>query len=183
MQRQIANGRFATGGGWWNIPLVHADQMKRMKELGVVVSAQFQPYGSAAEMVKRLGRARAERAVPIRELLDQGLVVSGGSDWPGAPNNPFVNIYYYVTRNTREAGALGAAQKISRQEALRVMTLNNAFLTFEERIKGSIEPGKLADFVVLSDDLLTVPEPRILDITAEATYVGGRKVFATGSWR
>jgi predicted amidohydrolase YtcJ len=164
-----------------HIPLVHADQMQRMKALGVVVSAQFQPYGSGAEMIKRLGRARAERAVPMRELLDAGLVVSGGSDWPGAPNNPFVNIYYYVTRNTREAGPLGLAQKISRQEALRVMTLNNAFLTFEERVKGSIEAGKLADFVVLSDDLLTVDEQRILDITAIATYVGGKQVFAAAA--
>jgi predicted amidohydrolase YtcJ len=161
-----------------HVPLVHPDQMERMKRLGVVVSAQFQPYGSGAEMIARLGRPRAERAVPIRELLDRGLVVSGGSDWPGAPNKPFVNIYYYVTRKTREAGILGAAQKISRLEALRLMTINNAFLTFEERLKGSIEAGKLADFVVLSEDLLTVPEEKILDITALATYVGGKKMYS-----
>jgi len=177
-ERSIRNRRWVVE----HIPLVHPDQMKRMKELGVVVSAQFQPYGSGTEMIKRFGRGRAERAVPMRELLDAGLVVSGGSDWPGAPNNPFVNIYYYVTRNTREAGPLGVAQKISRQEALRVMTLNNAFITFEERIKGSIEAGKLADFVVLSDDLLTVPEQRILEITAIATYVGGKQVFASSAF-
>jgi predicted amidohydrolase YtcJ len=129
-------------------------------------------------MLRRLGRARTERAVPMRELLDAGLVVSGGSDWPGAPNNPFVNIYYYVTRNTLRAGPIGVAQKISRLEALRVMTLNNAYLTFEEALKGSIEAGKLADFVVLSDDLLTVPDDRILSIAPLATYVGGRRVFA-----
>ena len=165
-----------------HIPLVHPDQIQRMKRLGVVVSAQFQPYGSADAMLRRLGRARTERAVPMRELLDGGLVVSGGSDWPGAPNNPFVNIYYSVTRNTLRAGPVGVAQKISRLEALRVMTLNNAYLTFEERIKGSIETGKLADFVVLSDDLLTVPEDRILSITPVGTYVGGRSVFsASGS--
>ena len=162
-----------------HIPLVHPDQIQRMKRLGVVVSAQFQPYAGADEMMKRLGRERAERAVPMRELLDQGLVVSGGSDWPGAPNNPFVNIYYYVTRKTRDAGTVGAGQKISRLEALRVMTLNNAYLTFEEKTKGSIEAGKLADFVILSDDLLTVPEDRILTIKPLATYVGGRKVYST----
>ena len=161
-----------------HIPLVHPDQMDRMKRLGVVVSAQFQPYGSATEMLKRLGRARAERAVPMRELIDHGLVVSGGSDWPGAPNNPFVSFYYYVTRQTREAGPLGVDQKISRQEALRVLSLNNAFLTFEERLKGSIEPGKLADFVVLSEDPLTVAEAKIPAITALATYVGGRMVYS-----
>lgn len=162
-----------------HIPLVHPDQMQRMKRLGVVVSAQFQTYAGADEMLTRLGPERTERAVPMRELLDQGLVVSGGSDWPGAPNNPFVNIYYYVTRQTRDAGTVGLRQRISRLEALRVMTLNNAYLTFEEKTKGSIEAGKLADFVVLSDDLLTVPEERILAIKPLATYVGARQVYST----
>jgi predicted amidohydrolase YtcJ len=164
-----------------HIPLVHPDQMQRMKRLGVVVSAQFQPYASAEAMLRRLGRDRTERAVPMRELLDAGLVVSGGSDWPGAPNNPFVNIAYYVTRQTLHAGVVGAAQRISRLEALRVMTLNNAYLTFEEHLKGSIEAGKLADFVILSDDLLTVPDDRLIAITPVATYVGGRCVFALTS--
>ena len=160
-----------------HIPLVHRDQMERIKRLGVVVSAQFQPYAGAANMLKRLGTARAERAVPMRELLDQGLIVSGGSDWPGAPNNPFVNIYFYVTRKTIGGGTIGPAQKITREEALRVETINNAYVTFEEKIKGSIEPGKLADFVILSDDILTVPEDKILDIRPLATYVAGRQVY------
>ena len=161
-----------------HIPLVHADQMQRMKRLGVGVSAQFQPYASAEQMEKRLGRARLERVLPMRELIDAGLIVSGGSDWPGAPNNPFVNIYFYATRKAMNGRVVGAAQKISRVEALRVMTLNNAYLTFEEHLKGSIAAGKLADFVVLSSDPLTVPEDRILSIRALATYVGGRKVYS-----
>ena len=161
-----------------HIPLVHPDQMERMKRLGVMVSAQMQPYRGAANMVRQLGRPRAERAVPVRELLDHGLIVSTGSDWPGPKNNPFVNLYYYVTRNTLDQGPLGVAQKISRAEALRVATINHAYLTFEEKIKGSIEAGKLADFVILSDDILTVPEEQIRSILPLATYVGGRKVFA-----
>jgi predicted amidohydrolase YtcJ len=160
-----------------HIPLVHADQIARMKRLGVVVSAQFQPFGSSDAMLKRLGSARLEQALPIRDLLDAGLVVGGGSDWPGAPNNPFLNIYFYVTRQTAGGGVVGAAQRISRLDALRLLTQNNAWLTFEEQLKGSIEPGKLADFVVLSDDLLAVPESRIRDITPVATFVGGRAVF------
>ena len=172
-QRSIRDRRWIVE----HIPLVHRDQMERMKRLGVVVSAQFQPYAGARNMLKRFGKARADRAVPMRELLDQGLTVSGGSDWPGAPNNPFVNIYFYVTRKTMEEGTIGLAQKISREEALRVETINNAYLTFEEQIKGSIEPGKLADFVILSDDILTVPEDKILDIRPLATYVGGRQVY------
>jgi len=162
-----------------HIPLVHPDQMERMKRLGVMVSAQIQPYEGAVDMVRRWGKPRAERAVPMRELLDHGLIVSGGSDWPGPTNNPFVNIYFYVTRNTLGLGPFGVAQKISRAEALRVETINNAYLTYEEKIKGSIEPGKLADFVILSHDILIVPEDQIRSILPLATYVGGRKVFSS----
>lgn len=178
---EAANRERSIVGSRWvveHIPLVHPEQMARLKRLGVVVSAQFQPYARAATMLRRLGKARAERAVPMRDLLDHGLVVAGGSDWPGAPNNPFLNIYYYVTRQTQQLGPLGLAQRITRQEALRVMTLNNAYLTFEEGVKGSLESGKLADFVILSADLLGVPEEKIRDIGAVATYVGGRQVYS-----
>ena len=161
-----------------HIMMVHPDQMERMKRLGVAVSAQIQPYRSAGNLVQTWGRARAERAVPMRELLDHGLIVSGGTDWPGPTNSPFLNIYFYVTRNTLPLGPFGVAQKISRMEALRVETLHNAYLTREENIKGSIEPGKLADFVILSHDILTVPEEQIRSILPLATYVGGRKVYS-----
>ena len=161
-----------------HVPLMHPDQMERMKRLGVMVSAQIHPYRGAGNMVRQLGRERAERAVPMREMLDKGLIVSTGSDWPGVIHNPFVNFYFYVTRDTLPLGPFGVAQKISRAEALRVATLHNAYLTFEEKIKGSIEVGKLADFLILSDDILTVPEEQIRAIQPLATYVGGRKVFA-----
>ncbi len=161
-----------------HIPLVHRDQMERMKRLGIVVSAQFQPHAGAANMLKRWGKERSERAVPMRELLDAGLIVSGGSDWPGAPNNPFVNIAFYATRKTVEGGVVGSGQKISRIEALRVESINNAYMTFDEHNKGSIEAGKLADFVILSDDILTVPDDKIIGIRPLATWVGGRQVYS-----
>jgi predicted amidohydrolase YtcJ len=113
----------------------------------------------------------------IRDLLDAGIIVSGGSDWPGSPNNPFINIYYYVSRDTVDLGPIGVDQKITRQEAIKVMSLNNAYLTHEEHLKGSIEPGKLADFLILSDDILSVPEEQILNIKPLATYVGGQNVY------
>jgi hypothetical protein len=73
---------------------------------------------------------------------------------------------------------IAPAQKLSREQALRAATINGAYLMFEEELKGSIEPGKLADFVCLSDDLMTVDEDRIKDIVAEFTVVGGRTVFS-----
>ncbi len=164
-----------------HIPLVHTDQMERMARLGVVISAQIQPYGGGAGMIKTYGTERANHAVPMRELLDHKLIVSTGSDWGGgeADDNPFLNIYFYVTRKMRNGAVIGAAQKISREEALRVSTVNNAYMTFEENVKGSIETGKLADFVILSKDILTVPEEQIPDLKPLATYVGGQKVFAS----
>ena len=112
--------------------------------------------------------------------MDRGIIVTGGSDWGGNSNsnNPFGNIYFYVTRRSMEGEVVGAAQKISRTEALRVETINNAYLTFEEKVKGSIEVGKLADFVILSQDIMTVPEEQIPAITPLATYVGAKRVYS-----
>ena len=164
-----------------HIPMAHPDQMERLARMKVLVSAQAQPYGGVEGMIRAWGRERADHAVPMRELLDHGLIVSTGSDWPTNTNNMFVNMGFYVTRKTREGGQSGAAQKISRQEALRVATINNAYMTYEEKVKGSIEPGKLADFLILSQDILTVPEDQIRSILPLATYVGGRKVFAAAN--
>ena len=85
------------------------------------------------------------------------------------PYPPLQAFYYFVTRTTMHGRILGAEYKITRQEALRMATWNNAYLTFEEEIKGSIEPGKLADFVVLSDDIMTVPDEQIEHITVLLT--------------
>jgi predicted amidohydrolase YtcJ len=162
-----------------HIPMVRTDQLDRLAKLGIVVSAQFQPYRGFENMSKAYGQERAERAVPMREMLDHHLIVNAGSDWGGGPvTNPFIPIYFYVTRKTENGTVIGPAQKISRAEALRVSTINTAYLTFEEKEKGSIEPGKLADFLILSQDILTVPEEQIRSVQPLATYVGGRKVFS-----
>jgi len=130
-------------------------------------------------MARYIGKKRVEDMVPMRDMLDRGLIVSAGSDWgAGTTNNPFVPFYFNVTRKTEEGMVIGAAQRISRTEALRVSTINNAYLTYEEKIKGSIEPGKLADFLILSQDILTVPEEQIRSTQPLATYVGGQKVFS-----
>jgi len=168
-----------------HIPTVQPNQMERIARLGVVVSAQFQPFkwrtAEYDRMVRTVGKPDlAERQVPMRELLDHHVIVGAGSDSHNRDqtDNPFVPIYFYVTRKTEDARQLDPKQKITRQEALRVSTINNAYLTFEESVKGSIEPGKLADFVILSEDIMTVPEDKILSIYPLATYVGGRQVFS-----
>jgi predicted amidohydrolase YtcJ len=87
-------------------------------------------------------------------------------------------MYHFVTRDTISGGVLGADQKITREEALRIATMGNARLTFEEEIKGSIEPGKLADFVVLDEDIMQGDPKRIEQMNVLMTVVGGKTVFS-----
>ena len=83
-----------------------------------------------------------------------------------------------MSRKNRSGRVIGPQEKISREEALRIATNNNAYATWDEKVKGSIEPGKLADFVILSADFMTIPEEQILQLHPMATYVGGRRVFS-----
>jgi predicted amidohydrolase YtcJ len=130
-------------------------------------------------MLRDYGKDRADYAVPMRDMLGHKLIVSAGSDWAGdGEDNPFEKIYFYVTRKTKSGAVAGLSQKISREDALRVSTINNAYLTFEENRKGSIEIGKLADFVILSGDVLTVPDEALLSLRPRATYVAGKLIFS-----
>ena len=169
----------------WVIEHAHytrPDQFKRIRDLGLVISTQFHPYMAAQNMVYFWGNERAAQAMRMRDWLDAGLLVGGGSDWSLLPPNPFWAIYFWVTRDTRLGGITGPDQRISREEALRLMTINNAYITFEENIKGSLEPGKLADLVVLSEDVLAVPEERIKEITPLMTLLGGNIVYQVDRW-
>ena len=161
-----------------HVPQTRPDQMDRMARLGVTAVVNLAGYRETGTLIKNYGQARVERIVPVREMLDHRVNVVFGSDWSDGPNNPFVPFYYYTTRKTEDGAALGPAQAITRQEALRLLTMNPAYVTFEETLKGSIEAGKLADFVILSQDVLTVADDRIRATQALETYVGGRRVFA-----
>src|SRR5262249_18667134 len=96
---------------------------------------------------------------------------------PVVPYPPLWVLYHFVTRDTIAGGVLGEDQRISRADALRILTINNAYLTFEERVKGSIEPGKLGDLVVLPADILTCPPKEIERMRITLTMVGGRIVY------
>ena len=163
-----------------HVLLIHPDQVERMKKMSILVSAQAQPYWEASIMREYWGDKRADSAEPLRLLLDKGMIVGSGSDWPSLPNNPFVNFYFYVTRDSQRWGPIGLDQKITRPEALRLATINNAYITNEEKVKGSIEPGKLADFLILSADIMTVPDKEIPKIHPLATFVDGNKVYSSG---
>jgi len=175
-----ANQEKAIIGKRWVLEHAHytqPDQFDRIKKLGLVISTQFHPYMAAQTMIDNWGQERASKAMRIRDWLNAGLRVGGGSDWTLLPASPFWMLYFFVTRDTRLWGVLGSDQRISREEALRLLTINNAYITFEEDLKGSIEPGKLADLVVLSDDYLTVPEANIKDIKCLMTMLGGKTVY------
>jgi predicted amidohydrolase YtcJ len=153
------------------------DQFPRMKKLGLGISAQHHLYLAAPSLVKYWGPERAARTTPMRAMLDAKLPVSIGTDAAVVPYPPLWAIYHFVTRDTISGGVMGRDQRITREEALRANTMGGAWLTFEERDKGSIEVGKLADLVVLSDDIMTCAEQRIEQMHVQMTMVGGRVVY------
>lgn len=160
--------------------LIQPDQMERARRLGVRVDAQSAfLWEKAATVAKYLGKATADRAFPMRSLIDtMGLDLLGqGTDYPINPLNPFVNMSIMVTRRDKDGEVFGASEAISREEAIRLYTSAAARYAFMETRTGSIEPGKRADMVVLSDDILTVPDERLKDIVALRTILDGRTVY------
>jgi predicted amidohydrolase YtcJ len=177
---EAANAEKSIVGRRWTVEhgfLPHEDHFIRMKNLGLVVSAQDHLYLAGPSLVKMWGPKRAAWVTPVRAYLDHGLMVSAGTDSPVVPYPPLWVFYHFVTRDTISGGVLGRDQQITRQEALKLETMNNAYTTFEEKIKGSIEPGKLADLVVLQDDIMTVPAKKIESMNVLMTVVGGKIVY------
>jgi predicted amidohydrolase YtcJ len=154
------------------------EQVARLKQLDVAVSAQDHLYFAAPVLKKYWGWATASEVTPVKTYLDAGLLVAGGTDSPVVPFNPFWNLYHMASRDTISDGVYGADQKIvSRPLLLRLVTINYARLIGEDRTRGSIEPGKLADFAVLSDDFLTAKPEAVRDMKALSTWVAGREVY------
>ena len=172
-EKPIAGRRWALEHGF----IAQPDQIARLKKLDLVVSAQDHLYLAGPSLVNYWGPARAARTTPMRAFLDAGFVVAGGTDSAVVPYPPLWVIYHFVTRDTISGGVLGADQKITRREALQVETINNAYLTVEEKLKGSIEPGKLADLVVLPENILTCADKNIERMTVSLTMVGGTVVY------
>ncbi len=148
----------------------------RFKELGVIASIQgIHCTSDAPFVVARLGRKRARYgAYPWRSLLDNGVIIANGTDAPVEDVSPIESFYASVTRRRPDNGMVFfPEQKMTREEAILSYTLGNAYAAFEENIKGSLEKGKLADIVVLSNDLLTCKDEDILQTDILMTIIGG----------
>ena len=182
---EAANAEHSIVGKRWAIEhgfIPREEQFGRMKALGLVVTVQNHLYLAGPSLVRYWGPSRAAWVTPVRAYLDHGISVAAGTDASVVPYPPLWTIYHFVTRDTISGGVLGADQKITRKEALRLSTVDNAYLTFDEQTKGSIEPGKLADFVVLGDDILTVPDKGIEKMKVLLTVVGGKPVFVDNAF-
>lgn len=153
------------------------EEIHRMRDLGVVVTTHTNRYlAKEGELLRtRVGAEREDEIVPLRALRDAGVHVALATD--NVPTSLFHPLWQAVARVDRYSGrVIAPGQRLSREAALRAATIEGAYLTFEEGEKGSLEPGKLADLAVLSDNPLTCDAARIPAITAEMTIVGGRIV-------
>ena len=166
---------------------VHPDDVKRFKALGV--SADIQPvwlYLDARTLTAHFGYERLSRFQPLRSLTEAGALLGGGSDHMqklGArrsinPYDPFLGIGTAVTRRARGVDRpVHGEQALSREQAIRMYTTNNAWLLFREKQVGSLEPGKLADFVVVDTDVLNCPPEGIENTKVLRTYLSGQLVY------
>ena len=163
------------------------EAIKKMQRLGIV--ADLQPAWlerDGATLLKHFGDERLEYFQPYKTIFDHGVIVGGGSDHMQKiggmrsinPYNPFFGMWITLTRQPRWTDeTLHPEQRISREQAIRLYTINNAYLMFQEHEKGSLEKGKLADLVVLNTDILACPLDQVKDIEVEQTYLGGKLVY------
>jgi hypothetical protein len=152
--------------------------LERIKKLGAVIVTQ-PPfiYYSGERYLATVPPSQQPWLYRIRSPLEKGIIVAGSSDAPVVPANPLIGIYAAVTRRAESGQTLLPEEAISPLEAVKLYTVNAAYTSFEDDIKGSLAPGKLADIVVLSDDPTSVPPEKIKDIKVEMTIIGGKVVW------
>jgi predicted amidohydrolase YtcJ len=163
---------------WRDEHAQHIDpaDIPRFKQLGVIASMQGVHIISDGPWVaKRLGEERATRtSYPWRSLMDAGVVVTNGTDTPVEDVDPIMSFYGSVSRKTKEGKVFIPEQRVTREEGLRAYTLNNAYAAFEENVLGSLTPGKYADIVILSKDIMSIPEDEIPTARVDVTILGGK---------
>ncbi|MGB9779187.1 MAG: amidohydrolase, partial [Candidatus Bathyarchaeales archaeon] len=145
--------------------------IREMKRLELIASVQPHFIVSDFWVKERVGVERARWVYPFKTLMKRGIVVASGSDCPVEPINPLLGVWAAVARKSFEE------ERLTVEEALRSYTVDAAYACFSEDRFGRIEVGMLADFVVLSDDLFSVPPEKIRDVRVEMTVVGGKVVY------
>lgn len=165
-----------------HVQVVRPDLVTRMKKSHVVADIQPRFVVSDLPWVKeRLGASRLKWSYAWKTLMDAGIPLAGGSDAPVEPLNPLLGVHAAETRRAPGAEHEGffKEQRLSRMEAIRLFTIGGAYASGELDVKGTLEPGKLADFVVLSHDIVDDPDPDVLlDAKTEMTVVGGEIVYS-----
>jgi predicted amidohydrolase YtcJ len=165
------------------------EAVQKLAELGVVVD--IQPawlYLDTRTLAKQFGYDRLRWFQPLRSIYEMGGIAGGGSDHMQKigslrsinPYNPFLAMQTAITRRAKwYDGTLHPEEALTREQAIRFYTSNNAYLLFKEDKLGSLEPGKLADFIVLDTDLLNCSTEKIVETKVLRTYIGGKEVFKT----
>ncbi len=154
----------------------------RFGKLGVIAS--MQPTHATSDMrwaEERVGKERVKGCYAWRSLLDAGARLAGGSDFPVESENPLLGFIAAVTRqdlNGKPGGGWMPGQRLTREEALRLFTLDAAWAAFEEKVRGTLAPGKYADFVILSGDLMKVPDLELSTLQVVRTVIGGETVYS-----
>ena len=185
LSRPINEKRFSVIHGNFYTP----QAIKQMANMGIYADMQPAWHLKDTELLNEvLGKERINTFHPYRTMTEAGIMINGGSDHmvkldPNTsinPYNPFLAMWSLITRKTDRGSKFNPEEAISREQALKMYTINNAYASFEENLKGSIEPGKLADLVVISVDVLTCQEDKIRDIKSVLTIVNGQVVFDKG---
>jgi predicted amidohydrolase YtcJ len=182
---EAVNREIPIGAMRWQIAHIENaadDTLARMKALNMGWSVQDRLLYSGQTVLKVLGPEASKRAPPIKTALRMGLHVAGGTDSDQvAPFNPFVSLRWLLDGKVIDGTPMRGADQIpTREEALRMYSLNAAWFTFDEDKRGSLEPGKYADLAVLSDDYLSVPVDKVSGLFSLLTLVGGKAVYADG---
>tara|TARA_B110000196_G_C21148796_1_gene668275 strand:- start:2605 stop:4323 length:1719 start_codon:yes stop_codon:yes gene_type:complete len=159
---------------------LHPDDIPRFENMQVIAAMQgVHATSDGPWITDRLGQERVERGAYVwRDLIDAGVIIGNGTDAPVEDVDPIASYYSSVSRMMSNGEVLTPRQKMTRMEALKSYTINNAYAGFEEDIKGSLEVGKLADITVLDRDILTIPEEDIPNTTISYTIVGGEVMYS-----
>ncbi|TFG31202.1 amidohydrolase [Candidatus Thorarchaeota archaeon] len=158
--------------------VINSEIVQRIKRLGILptIFGPY-PYFHGDKLIPSFGEERLERMFAARSFLDADVTVAAHSDHPCAPYPPLMGLHALVNRTSKAGKPIGPSQRISVLEALKLYTVNAAYQQLDEDKLGSLEEGKLADFVVLSDDIITLPTEKIMDIQVDMTVVGGHIVY------